>query len=222
MNDDLGATYAHRFTDADAARKAAVWQEITRFLQRYVPLDAAVLDVACDRGAFINAIRAREKWAVDIRDVRRHLDSDVRFVQADGRVILEQLAPASMDTVFMSNYLEHLPTPDAVIEQMRVVHDVLRPGGRAIILQPNVRLVGFSYWDFVDHRTPLTDRSLAEAARLAGLETVETIVRFIPYTTKSWYPQQAWLVRLYLALRPLWPLFGRQTLYVARRPPEAP
>lgn len=213
--------YAHRFSDADARRKLAVWRELTRWLQRYVPLEAAVLDLACDRGAFINQIRAAERWAVDVRDVRQHLDPGVRFVQSDGLSLREVMPAKSMDVVFVSNYLEHLPSADVVIEQLKVVFDLLKPGGRAIVLQPNIRLTGAAYWDFLDHRTALTEKSLEEAGRTAGFQTEELVTRFIPYTTKSRFPQNPWIVRAYLALRPLWPLFGQQSLYVARKPAAA-
>ena len=213
--------YAHRFSDADARRKLAVWRELTRWLQRYVPLEAAVLDLACDRGAFINQIRAAERWAVDVRDVRQHLDPGVRFVQSDGLSLREVMPAKSMDVVFVSNYLEHLPSADVVIEQLKVVFDLLKPGGRAIVLQPNIRLTGAAYWDFLDHRTALTEKSLEEAGRTAGFQTEELVTRFIPYTTKSRFPQNPWIVRAYLALRPLWPVFGQQSLYVARKPAAA-
>ena len=213
--------YAHRFSDADARRKLAVWRELTRWLQRYVPLEAAVLDLACDRGAFINQIRAAERWAVDVRDVRQHLDPGVRFVQSDGLSLREVMPAKSMDVVFVSNYLEHLPSADVVIEQLKVVFDLLKPGGRAIVLQPNIRLTGAAYWDFLDHRTALTDKSLEEAGRTAGFQTEELVTRFIPYTTKSRFPQNPWIVRAYLALRPLWPVFGQQSLYIARKPAAA-
>ena len=220
MTDDLPALYARRFSDDDADRQAAVWRELTRFLQRYVAADATVMDLACDRGAFINHIRAAKRWAVDVRDVRRHLDPEVQFVQTDGHSLLDQFDRGSMDVVFMSNYLEHLPSADSVADQLKVVAAVLKPGGRAIVLQPNIRLVGGAYWDFLDHKTPLTEKSLEEAGHMAGLETEEMIVRFIPYTTKSRIPQHPLLVRAYLALRPAWLLLGRQTLYIARRPAE--
>ena len=220
MTDDLPALYARRFSDDDADRQAAVWRELTRFLQRYVPASATILDLACDRGAFINHIHAAKRWAVDVRDVRRHLDPEVQFVQADGHSLLDHFEQASTDVVFMSNYLEHLPSADAVADQLKVVAAVLKPGGRVIVLQPNIRLVGGAYWDFLDHKTPLTEKSLEEAGHMAGLETEEMIVRFIPYTTKSRIPQHPLLVRAYLALRPAWWLLGRQTLYIARRPAE--
>ena len=78
--------------------------------------------------------------------------------------------------------------------------------------------LGGAYWDFIDHKVALTHRSLAEAAELSGLETVRVIKRFLPYTTKRRLPVKPALVRAYLAFRPAWHLFGKQTLYIARRP----
>jgi SAM-dependent methyltransferase len=213
----LDAVYGHRFDDADEAAKQALWQEVTRYLQRFVDPGSVVLDLACDRGHFIRCIRAREKWATDLRDVSAYLGDDVRFVQGDGLALADLLPNGHFDVVFMSNYLEHLPSGEAVIEQFRVVRDLLRPGGRAIVLQPNIRLVGGRYWDFIDHTVALTERSLAEACELAGLTADRTIVRFLPYTTKSRLPQSRRLVRAYLAFRPAWALLGKQTLFIARR-----
>lgn len=216
--EELSAIYATRFSDEDARRQGAVWTELARFLQRYISADDRVLDLACDRGAFINQVAAGERLAVDVRDVSAYLDAAVRFTQCDGLSILDHVAPGSVDVVFMSNYLEHLPTAEVVVEQLKVVRSSLKPGGRAIVLQPNIRLIGGSYWDFLDHRTPLTEKSLEEAGTAAGLQTDELITRFMPYTTKSRLPQHPLLVRAYLAFRPAWWLLGRQTLYVARRP----
>jgi len=213
----LDAVYGRRFDDTDEARKQALWEEVTRYLQRFVDPGSVVLDVACDRGHFIRCIRAREKWATDLRDVSSHLGEDVRFVQGDGLALADLVPPAHFDVAFMSNYLEHLPSGEAVIEQFRAVRDILRPGGRAIVLQPNIRLVGGRYWDFIDHTVALTERSLAEAAELAGLTVDRTIVRFLPYTTKSRLPQSRRLVRAYLACRPAWALLGKQTLFIAKR-----
>jgi len=217
MSESLDEIYGRRFSDTEAAEKHALWRVICRHLQRYVDKDATVLDLACDRGYFIENITARERWATDIRDVSEYLSAPVRFVQAEGLTLDRVLPVAEFDIVFMSNYLEHLSSGDAVVEQLRVVRDLLRPGGRAMILQPNVRLLGGAYWDFIDHKVALTERSLAEAAELAGLESTRVIKRFLPYTTKSRLPQSPLLVRSYLAFRPAWLLFGKQTLYFAER-----
>ena len=89
-----------------------------------------------------------------------------------------------------------------------------------LILQPNIRLVGAAYWDFLDHHTALTEKSLREAAELAGYETGQIITRFLPFTTKSRLPQAPWLVRWYLRVPPVRWLLGKQSLYVGSRPDD--
>lgn len=217
MTDDLDRVYASRFREAEQAGKDRLWPPIVAHLQRYF-VDGPVLDIACDRGYFIRNVRAAERWATDLRDVRDELPSDVTFIQADGLGLADALPAGHFGVAFMSNYLEHLPSRDAVIEQLRVARDLLRPGGRVIVMQPNIRLIGGGYWDFIDHKVPLTERSLEEAASTAGLRTHALITRFLPYTTKSRLPQHPVLVRAYLAFPPAWWLLGKQTLYVGERP----
>jgi SAM-dependent methyltransferase len=210
----LPELYEARFDEREVSAKDAVWQEIVRYLHRYIDRNAPVLDLACDRGHFIRWVEAPERWATDIRDMVHVLPSDVRFVQASGLDLSTELPRDDFGTIFMSNYLEHLDSSDAVIDQLRVVAGLLRPGGRVIVLQPNIRLVGARYWDFIDHKVALTERSLLEAAELAGLQTVDLVTRFIPYSTKGRLPTAPALVRAYLAFRPAWWLMGKQTLYV--------
>jgi SAM-dependent methyltransferase len=210
--------YEARFGERDSQALAGVWREIARYLDRhYIDAVAPLLDLACDRGHFIRASTATERWATDIRDVSAHLPADVHFVQASGLDLADCLPNGYFGTVFMSNYLEHLHSSDEVIEQLRVVTQLLRDGGRVIILQPNIRLVGPRYWDFIDHRVALTERSLLEAAAVAGLRTVDLVTRFLPYSTKGRLPSAPALVRGYLAFRPAWWVLGRQTLYVGTR-----
>ncbi|HLQ62306.1 MAG TPA: methyltransferase domain-containing protein [Candidatus Acidoferrales bacterium] len=217
---NLKEIYASRFSEADAAEKNAIWMEVAGYLQRFIPRDAAVVDVGCDRGDFIRNIEAAERWATDVRDTSAHLPPEVKFCRQDSLKLREVLPLGHFDVVFMSNFLEHLPSSQAIIEQLQVARDLLQPGGIVIVLQPNIRLVGGRYWDFIDHTVALTEKSLEEAGVLAGLRTRRLIVRFLPYSTKSRLPRHHLLVRWYLRLRPLWLLLGKQTLYIAARPLE--
>jgi 2-polyprenyl-3-methyl-5-hydroxy-6-metoxy-1,4-benzoquinol methylase len=212
--DDL---YDARFDEREVSAKQVVWDEIAGYLQRFVDPKLPVLDLACDRGHLIRAIKASERWATDIRDMKDALPPDVRFVQSSGLALDSTLPPAHFGTVFMSNYLEHLENSDAVIRQLSIANGLLAPRGRVVVLQPNIRLVGSRYWDFIDHRVALTERSLLEAAELAGLRTQELITRFIPYSTKGRLPSARLLVRAYLAFPPAWRFMGKQTLYVGVR-----
>jgi ubiquinone/menaquinone biosynthesis C-methylase UbiE len=218
MAEELDAIYARRFPEASAPTRDALWRVLGAYLQRFVPEAGRVLDLACDRGDFIRNVRAAEKWACDLRDVAAELPPGVRFVQGNG-LELEAVIPHDyFDLVFMSNYLEHLPDSDAVIKQLQVVFTLLRPAGAVLILQPNIRQVGDAYWDFIDHRVALTDRSLVEAAGIAGFHTKRLLRRFLPYTTKGWLPQHPLLLRAYLAFPLAWQVLGKQTLYLGSKP----
>jgi len=210
--------YEQRFNEADEAAKEAIWYELGKFFQRFIAPYARVVDIACDLGYFIRNIKAADRWATDIRDVQVALPKDVHFVHASGLDLADVMPNDHFDLAFFSNYLEHLPSTEAVLQQLRVTFSLLKPGGRVLILQPNIRLIGGAYWDFIDHQTALTEKSLAEAATMAGFRTKKVIARFIPYTTKSRLPQHPLLVRAYLAFPPAWWLMGKQTLYLGEKP----
>ncbi len=215
---DLELTYRQRFSEQDVVAKDNVWKEIAAHLQRYLRNDGPVLDVACDSGAFIRHIAARERWATDVRDVSGWLPSDINFVQTDGCQMANWLPHDHFEMVFVSNFLEHLPSAEAVVQQIHQASLVLKPGGTLLILQPNIRLTGGKYWDFLDHKTPLTEKSREEAAGRVGYKTARLVTRFLPYSTKSRLPQGALLVRWYLKFPPAWWLLGKQTLYVGIKP----
>ena len=210
---ELERIYDQRFPAREADHKNAIWQQLGAWLQRFVPRDACVLDLACDRGDFIRNISAREKWASDLRDMRAELPADVHFNQADGLELDQHLPPGRFDLIFISNYLEHLPNSDAVIRQLQICHGLLRTGGSILILQPNIRFVGAAYWNFIDHHVALTEHSLFEAASIAGFQKERLIARFLPYSTKSSLPQHPQLVRAYLRFPPAWRVLGKQSLY---------
>jgi SAM-dependent methyltransferase len=214
----LKEVYEQRFSHEDQVGKEAIWRELGAFLQRYIEPGSRVVDIACDLGYFIRNIKAADRWATDIRDVAEALPADVHFVHASGLELADVMPNSHFDLAFFSNYLEHLSSTEAVLQQLRVTFSLLKPGGRVLILQPNIRLIGGSYWDFIDHQTALTEKSLAEAAAMAGFTHKKIIARFLPYTTKSRLPQHPLLVRAYLNFPPAWALLGKQTLYLGEKP----
>jgi SAM-dependent methyltransferase len=214
---DIRSLYRNRFHEKDLARKDALWKILCeRFFQGQVA-GAVVLDAGAGACEFINHIRAERKIAVDMNpDVRGFAAKGVEVFQAAADR-MPFLADGSVDTVFMSNLLEHMENKSQVMSVLGEARRVLRPGGRLLILQPNIRLVGMSYWDFFDHRVPLTDKSLAEAVTAAGFYVRRVIPGFLPYTTKSRLPQWGILVRIYLRLPFLWRIFGKQTFLAAEK-----
>jgi SAM-dependent methyltransferase len=220
----LDLLYAARFPEADRHSKDAIWRVLCRhFLQRYIRATDVVLDLGAGFGEFLRHISCARKIAVDIEYLSgRAMPAGTEEVFVSSDRLSTRVESDSVDVVFCSNFLEHLPDKETFLTTLAEIRTVLRPGGRLLILQPNIRLIGGAYWDFVDHHLPLTDRTLVEACESLGFEIVEVIPRFLPYTTRSRLPQSPWLVRLYLAVRPAWWLLGRQTWFVARKPAPPP
>jgi ubiquinone/menaquinone biosynthesis C-methylase UbiE len=120
----------------------------------------------------------------------------------------------SVDVAFISNFFEHIDR-DAILATLFETLRVLAPGGRLLILQPNIRFCGNNYWQFFDHVTPIDDRALSEALAATGFRIETCIPRFLPFTTKGRRPAAPWLVKLYLHLPLAWRIFGAQSFLVA-------
>jgi len=138
----------------------------------------------------------------------------VPLVQADALAL--PFADQAFDIV--GTAFGAVPFVDDSAAAMREVYRVLRPGGRLLVLGPNIRYASRVYWDFFDHHLPLSDRSMAEGLELAGFRVEHVRPRFLPYTIKSRLPRWPILVRLYLRLPPLHRVFGKQMFLVAVRP----
>lgn len=214
---DMEKIYTRRFNVDERAALAGVWKVLVdHALARWIGPDAAVLDLGAGYCNFINQVSASRRIAVDANPtVATYCAPGVRFVHAAD--LRSAGLEGTLDVVFMSNFLEHLDNADAVLAILRDVHALLKPGGRAIILQPNFVLVGPAYFDFLDHKMILTDQSLVEALELAGFHLVHLRRRFLPYTSKSSIPSAPWMVRLYLMIPLAQWLMGKQTLAIAEK-----
>jgi|SRR5437660_2903539 len=216
---NLSRLYALRFRLEEKRRKDRVWRVLCHyFFQRYIRDGDTVLDIGAGYCEFINHIVCRRRIALDIsEEVRAHAAPGVEIVQGSS-MDLSALVEQGVDVAFVSNFFEHLPTKRDLLKTLTEVVRVLRPGGRLLILQPNIRYVGGAYWDFFDHELPLTERSLIEALELVGLKPIEVRPRFLPFTSKSAIPQHPALVWLYLKIPIMHRLLGRQSWIVARKP----
>jgi SAM-dependent methyltransferase len=216
MTDPVTDIYRARFPERDAERRRAVWRVLcASVFQRYVRPADTVLDLAAGFCQFINTIQCGRKIAVDLNeDVRAHAAAGVEVVIA-ASTAMSAVASSSVDVVFVSNFFEHLPSTESLLGTLAEIKRVLRPGGRLLVLQPNIRLVGGAYWDFVDHHLALTEKTLAEAFALSGLRLRETRTRFLPYTMVGKMPAHPLLVWVYLMVPPAQWLMGKQSFLVA-------
>lgn len=214
--EQMKALYAERFA-GDIAFRREMWRELCAgFFNAHVPAGSTVLDLAAGACEFINAVDARTRIAVDINPAVRDMAGPGVTALVSPADDLADVADGSVDVVFASNFFEHIERP-TILAVMAEAHRVLRPGGRFMVLQPNIRFCARDYWMFFDHVTPVDDRALVEAFTLSGYDVTTVIPRFLPFTTKSRLPKSPRLVRAYLAFPPAWRLLGKQSFLLAQR-----
>lgn len=217
------AIYTRRFSQGQNESRSITWNILCgEFLQKFVNQGDFVVDVGAGDGNFIRNIAARRRVAVDLSEhvlELREYGIEVLNVPATD---MSSLLGEPADVVFMSNFLEHMPTKRIVLDVLEEAHRALKPGGRIMVLQPNILYTGPRYWDYIDHHIPLTDASLVEALEISGFSVEKVIPRFLPYTVKSTTGKIAdgkrakFFVTWYLRLPFLWRFFGAQTFVVAR------
>jgi SAM-dependent methyltransferase len=213
--DELKSMYIRRFSGKEEYRRK-VWSIlVSDWFQRYIPDAGTVLDLGCGHGEFVNNLKGRIRYAMDLNpDSGRHLDADVRWFQQDCSKQWP-LTDNALDLVFTSNFFEHLPHKPNLLATLIEAHRCIRPGGRLIALGPNIKYVGGAYWDFWDHHLPLTEASLVEALQTAGFKLERVVPRFLPYSMSEGPRYPLFFLRLYLRLPFAWRFFGRQFLIVA-------
>jgi SAM-dependent methyltransferase len=193
-----------------------VWEAVARHLAAYVPPEAAVLEVGAGYCDWINHVRAARRVAVDIwPELPAFAAPGVEPVVLDVSRDLRSLGPASFDVVLASNVLEHFP-PAAAAAVVGGVADVLRGGGRFVVVQPNFRYAWRQYFDDYTHQSIFTDVSLPALLRAHGFRILEVRPKFLPYSMRgARVPITSFLVHAYLR-SPFKPMAG-QMLVVAVR-----
>ena len=219
---NIEGLYNIRFNETERLAKERIWKVLCEeYFQEFVEENGTLLEIACGYGEFSRYTHAKKKIAVDINPaVQRYLPAEVQlFVgRADA---LDTIVNESVDTCFASNFFEHLDSKNTMDLVLMEIYRVLKPGGRFIMMQPNIKYAGKAYWDFYDHQLPLSHLSAAEGLGKNGFSIELIVPKLVPYSSKSRYPQHPLLVKAYLKLPFLWKLLGKQFVIVARKPVEA-
>jgi SAM-dependent methyltransferase len=213
-SETLRDEYQMRFARTGQYRNN-VWKILcNEYFSMFVSPEAHVLDLGSGWGEFINNIKAGRKYAMDLNpDGGQRLSKEIHFLHQDcsqeWRVQSE-----SLDIVFTSNFLEHLSDKNRVERAVAEAYRCLKHDGLLICLGPNIKYVPGAYWDFWDHFVPITEVSLSELLKLKGFSIQLSIPRFLPYSMSIGRTPPLFLLKLYLNLSILWPLFGKQFLVV--------
>ena len=200
-------------------RRPIAWREIIRFLKKYIPTDAAVVDLGAGYCDFINQVKARKKYAVDYSpNLSKFASAEVEKINTRSSD-LSAISTESIDVVLSSNLFEHF-TEEELAQTMLEVKRILKKGGRLILMGPNFRLQPRRYFDDHTHKKIFNDSSLESYLLENGFKILLKMPKFLPQEVKnspSILPQflLPLLVRAYIH-SPWKPLAG-QMLFVAEK-----
>ena len=110
--------YEYRFRNIAQNRRDDVWVAVAPMLYELLGRPERVLDPAAGRCEFINAVASAERWAVDA------VAYEEGVAEAGTRLVVSEIMEAELPQeyfggVFVSNFLEHLLSQQAVAAFLR-------------------------------------------------------------------------------------------------------
>jgi ubiquinone/menaquinone biosynthesis C-methylase UbiE len=217
---DSKRLYDKRFSTFERIRKQQLWKILCEdFLQKFIKPEDIVLDIGAGHCEFINSISCGKKIALDSqKDFCKYSNSGVSKIVSSVKNLRKLFKNDSIDVIFMSNFLEHLDSKEDVFRLLNECYMILRKQGRLLIMQPDIGLVGHKYWDFFDHKVPITCASLVEVLKADNFTIKYLRFPFLPYSTKvRFFPLWPPLLKIYLKFRPLQYIFGKQFFVCAEK-----
>src|SRR6516165_2166476 len=111
---DLQRIYQQRFASTSRYRDS-IWKILTAdFFSHYISEEDIVLDLGSGYGEFINHVRCRQKFAMDMNpDAKKALHPQIHFLHQDCSAPWK-VRDGCLDVVFSSNFFEHLPSKRAL------------------------------------------------------------------------------------------------------------
>lgn len=150
-----------------------------RFMRYMKDLPGPIVDVGCGRGMFLAELKAAgyEAIGIDASDesVVACKAKGLDIVQADALEYLKG-QPGRLGGIFLSHVVEHL-TPPQVSEFLELARRALRPGGRLIMVTPNVTdlwTMTEIFWLDVTHVRPYPILLLKSMCEEAGFRPVDS------------------------------------------------
>lgn len=223
MNLDLDRIYEYRFDGIPPKVKVATWRKIANWILRDAQAlrggraIGSILDPACGDGEFLNACDRHQLrlTGCDLRERSTLLTAKANFFHG---MFQEMDLDEKFDLVWISNLLEHLQSPEEVQDFLWHCRQRLSPDGLLFIMGPNIKFCGSEYWDFADHKLPLSHLTVMEHLASANFRLLSINDRFLPYSFRSRLPIHPSFVELYLNNPWSWPVLGKQFLIRASLP----
>jgi O-antigen chain-terminating methyltransferase len=139
---------------------------------------ASILDLGCGRGFFLEFLREMgydDLLGVDICEehVRSCVESGMNVTLEDNMRFLEK-HPERFDCVTLNHVLEHYDKEEG-LSLLESVRDSVRPGGRIVVVCPNMGnpfTAGRGRYADLTHETGYSEESLRFILQLAGFEGI--------------------------------------------------
>lgn len=186
---------------AQAARHRFTLAEIEALFPEAAGAGLRVLEVGAGLGGFLDEGRARghRVCGVDISRARVAFARDVLGLDVRvGDAFSTELPEATWDVVFCAHTLEHLFDPRSALERIRAL---LRPGGLACVIVPNLDFVGGRrrrgrMIDDPRHLSHFTSETLERLLRATGLAPERVSAGLALFGAWSrLLPDEAWVRR---------------------------
>jgi ubiquinone/menaquinone biosynthesis C-methylase UbiE len=208
--------YQFRFRDVDTEARERVWKVIAKDLYERMGSPRTVLDPAAGSCEFIASVPSAERWAVDrVKHVAKDLPG-VHFIVAD--IFSAELPVDYFDGVLVSNFLEHLPTQEAVADLLEKLARSMKTGARIAVMGPNFKYCAKEYFDCADHVLALSHLAVEEHLYAANLLPVYIKAKYLPYSFRGKLPPSPALTGVFLKLKAAQALLGKQFLVIAEKP----
>lgn len=141
---------------------------------------ARVLDIGSGRGPFLELLRDRGigGYGVDLdpRMVEHSRERGLEAFEADAVTHLRSLPAASIDGAFARHVAEHV-LPGDLVEMLRELRRVLRPGSPIVFITPNVATLtvgAHTFWNDPSHLRPIPPDLFHFYLMVEGFERVQT------------------------------------------------
>lgn len=191
----MNSYFSTRFLEDE--RRAKSWSYLCKYFQKLVGEDETILEIGAGYCYFINQITGKRKIAVDLfpdLHLFAHETVETHIVDATS---MNFLSDGSIDTVFASNFLEHLEW-NQLEDLIRELVRILKPNGKVLVMQPNFRFAYRNYFDDYTHRTIFTDQSIRDWFAIKGFDLLISKPKFLPLTVKSSMGYLSFLIPVYL------------------------
>lgn len=208
--------YKYRFKQINQNDKILVWNEISKYIYKFMGNPAKILDPAGGSLEFIRGLPDCEKWVVDIV---KYTDEDkilnIKYIVSD--IFTAKLPENYFSGIFISNFLEHLSSQAQIRDFLMKMYKHLEPGGKIVIMGPNFKYTYSNYFDFADHNVPLTEKSIEEHLVGCNFKISKSYSKFLPFSFSGILPAHPILTRLYLSIPITWKFLGKQFLVMGQK-----